>query len=145
LTAQKLSALLNAAGDLQSLTAQAKYLAALQQTYTMIAPAELLAASRVGYLKAGTLFLVAENGAVAAKLKQLTPTLFAGFQKRRAEITGIRVEVQVGAGKAANPLKKNKHPSETGLSQMRSLANKLEDSPLKQALDAVLARHRKPL
>src|ERR1043166_34050 len=112
--ANKISSLLTATSGLKSLSLQAQGLIELQQIYSENAPAELFEAIRVGYLKAGTLFLLADNGAIAAKLRQLTPRLLVNFRKRRKEITGIRVEVQVESGREGKALKTKAQLSPAG-------------------------------
>jgi hypothetical protein len=89
--------LLSASSELAALRAKTQRLQALQRAYVDSTPvelAELTKASRVGYLKAGTLYLLADNAAVATKLRQLLPRLLPLFQNLEAEVTGIRVDVQ---------------------------------------------------
>src|SRR6188768_739081 len=89
--------LLGASSELAALREKTQRLLALQRAYVDCTPvelAELTKASRVGYLKAGTLYLLADNATVAAKLRQLLPRLLPLFQKLEAEITGIHVDVQ---------------------------------------------------
>jgi hypothetical protein len=89
--------LLGASSELAALREKTQRLLALQRAYVDCTPvelAELTKASRVGYLKAGTLYLLADNATVAAKLRQLLPRLLPLFQKLEAEVTGIHVDVQ---------------------------------------------------
>ncbi len=89
--------LLGASGELAALLDKTQRLQALQRAYVDCTPvelAELTKASRVGYLKAGTLYLLADNASVAAKLRQLAPRLLPFFRKVEAQVTGIRVDVQ---------------------------------------------------
>ena len=89
--------LLGASSELAALREKTQRLLALQRAYVDCTPvelAELTKASRVGYLKAGTLYLLADNATVAAKLRQLLPRLLPLFQKLETEVTGIHVDVQ---------------------------------------------------
>ena len=89
--------LLGASSELAALREKTQRLLALQRAYVDCTPvelAELTKASRVGYLKAGTLYLLADNATVAAKLRQLLPRLLPLFQKLEGEVTGIHVDVQ---------------------------------------------------
>jgi hypothetical protein len=89
--------LLGASSELAALREKTQRLQALQRAYVDATPvelAELTKASRVGYLKAGTLYLLADNATVAAKLRQLLPRLLPLFRKLEAEVTGIHVDVQ---------------------------------------------------
>src|SRR5438045_1125876 len=87
--------LLGATDELKALAAKTRRLQELQKLYFASAPRELASLSRVKNLRAGTLFIAADNSAVAAKLRQLAPTLLASLCKSEAEVTGIRIEVQV--------------------------------------------------
>jgi hypothetical protein len=66
--------------------------------FVVCAPPDLIQASRVVNSRNGMLVIAADNGAVAAKLRQLAPRLLKNLQKQRAQITGIQVQVQVGRG-----------------------------------------------
>ena len=89
--------LLGASGELAALRDKTQRLLALQRAYVDCTPvefADITKASRVGYLKTGTLYLLADNASVAAKLRQLLPRLLPIFRKLEAEVTGIHVDVQ---------------------------------------------------
>lgn len=141
--AHKIDFYLNSSDSLRALTDEAKRIAELQQILRKIAPQELAQACCVKRLRAGTLFLLAENAATAAKLKQLVPRLLASYQTQGVEVTAIRVQVQVThtppqpvAGRAPNPL------SSESIANLEKLAAGLEDSPLKQALINMATRQR---
>jgi hypothetical protein len=94
-------------------------------------------------LKDGTLYLSAENAAIAAKLRQLVPRLLIAIRERVPEVTVIRVEAQVGAGGSeppANPKKKSL-AIET-IDKFEEAAAAMPESGLKSAL-AALARHQR--
>src|SRR5215210_6976959 len=90
-----LGTLLGATEELRALQARVRRLRDLQKLYLRSAPRELASSSRVKGYRAGTLFVGADNAAVAAKLKQLAPRLLASLQESEGEITKIRIEVQV--------------------------------------------------
>jgi hypothetical protein len=92
-------------------------------------------------LKAGTLVVLADNPAVAAKLKQLAPRVLKLLQNQQPEITGIRVGVQVKTHKikAEDEVTRAPLPPEA-IQDLGSLANALPPSPLKSALLRMLAR-----
>lgn len=73
----------------------ARYLMELQQVFLEAVPSSLKASARVGYLRHGALVLLAHNGAVAAKLNQLAPTLLIAYRERGFEVTKIHISVQV--------------------------------------------------
>ncbi len=131
---------LSTAPNLQSLLQQAQKLLALQQAWDDVAPKPLAAASRVGAVRQQTLIVYANNGAVAGKLRQLVPSLLEKIQKQGVEVTAIRVDVQV---EALPPKKKPKDltVSHNALSSLGKLEQGLADSPLKNALHALIRRH----
>ena len=141
--AQKLASWL-ASRELRSLSSKAQYLTELQQVFFDSAPPALAQASRVSNYRAGTLFLLADNAAVAAKLKQLAPRLLANIRERVPEITGIRVEVQVkeAAGKFQASSQKRPLGAET-IENFRKLSEAIPESSLKSALTNLVRRHRR--
>lgn len=92
---RKLSALLSNTAGLSALTRTSQRISALQRLYAVCTPPDLAQVSRVVYEHDGLLVIAADNGAIAAKLRQMTPRLLKNLQKQRAEVTGIRVQVQV--------------------------------------------------
>jgi hypothetical protein len=140
-----ISDLLVATDELKALSARTRKLRELQTLYFRSAPRELVGSSRVKSFRAGTLCISADNGVTAARLKQLAPTLLTALRKTDAEITAIRVEVQVRA-EVSNRL----HiPNKRGLSsdsieKFSGLADRLPpDSSLKSALANLVRRHRR--
>ena len=74
--------------------AHARLLTKLAHLYQDIAPANLRQASRLANYKSGIIVIHADTGVLAAKLRQLAPTLAQGFLKRGFECTGVQVKVQ---------------------------------------------------
>jgi hypothetical protein len=135
--------LLVATDELKALSARTRRLRELQTLYLRSAPRELAGSSRVKSYKAGVLCVTADNGAIAAKLKQLAPTLLASIRKNDAEITGIRIEVQVGkVPKQALPGRK-KNLSDQSLDSVDALATEIPAGPLKLALANFVQRQRR--
>jgi hypothetical protein len=130
--------LIGATGELASVRKQAQRLATLQQAFVDHTPVELAhvtKTSRVGYSKAGTLYLLAEHAAVAAKLRQLLPRLLPVFRKLDAEITAIKIEVQVkGHARAAALKPKNLSLPIDSIEKFRDLAGSVRDQDLKLAI-----------
>ena len=141
--AHNISFYLNASDDLRSLADEARRIAHLQQVFLKTAPPSLTQACCVKQLRAGTLFLVAENAAVAAKLKQLAPSLLSSYRKQGLEVTSIRVEVQVrDASLEPHSRREPKRLSIETIDNLEGLAAGLEESPLKQVLTRLVARQR---
>jgi hypothetical protein len=138
-----LGSLLGATDELKALTSGVRRMRRLQSLYVRTAPRELAKASRVKSCEAGTLLVSADNAAVAAKLKQLAPRLLVSIRENEAEITKIRIEVQVGGrapGRVYEPQKKALTPGT--LSKIDGLAAGMRDGSLKSALDRLVRRQR---
>ncbi len=101
MSARRINFYLNTSDRLRSLTHEVQRNAELHQVLVNIAPLELTQACRVKQLRDGTLTLLAENAAIAAKLKQLAARLLVAYEKQRCEVTSIRIEVQVREAVAA--------------------------------------------
>jgi len=130
---QRLNSYFGASPELRQLSSKAGQLLALQQHYEQIAPASLIRYSRVLQLERQILTLAANNGAIAAKLRQLAPELTRLFQNKGCEVTGIQVRVQVAlpaTGQIPTPLTL----TATGRKRLIELSAELPDSPLKNAL-----------
>ena len=80
-----------------------------------------------------TIIIAADNGTVAAKLRQLVPDFTQLLQNRGYEITGIQIRVQVALPITTRPLRPTSL-STIGRQQLIDLTVKLQDSPLKTAL-----------
>jgi hypothetical protein len=129
---KRLSSYLGASNELRQLSRRAERLLALQRLYERMAPPSLMRASRVISLEQQTLVLAADNGAVAAKLRQLAPQLAGQLQNAECEVTRILVRVQVS--QPPRPAAKAAGLSAAGKSKLIELAGELRDSPLKNAL-----------
>lgn len=138
---ERIGLLLGQIPELQGLTRQVKRLSALQSTLADALPATLAASTTLIVSETGELVLYADNGAVATKLKQLTPRILVFLRQRGIEATGIRVQMQVGI--RHNPLpQKQISLSVAGRQAVRELAERVESSPLKLALERLSRRGR---
>jgi hypothetical protein len=143
MSALRIGQYLGTAVGLKSLAREARRLDQLNRIVSRVSPA-LAPSAGAARVEAGVLILLADNAAVAAKLKQLAPRLIASCRENAVEVTSIRVEVQVGAGRAAAPPQRKKKPLATEIiDNLESLADSLPDSPLKQAVRNMAARQRR--
>lgn len=144
MAARSLDAYLNSAGGLARLSAHAGRLVKLQRVFEKIAPSYLAASSRVANFKLGKVVIHADSGAVAAKLRQMLPSLLGEFSLEGAEVTEIQVKVQ--PSHAALQHRKLVQPAIVGTSaksDLHRLAEQLpEDSPLKAALERLVKLSR---
>ena len=142
---QKIGDVIASSGDLKALARQARRLRDLEQFLFEATPSALAHASRVANLKAGTLVILSDNAAVAAKLRQLAPRVLLHFKGRGIEVTGIRVDVQVKTHKIKAEDEVTKHPlPPDAIKDLGTLAEALPPSPLKSALVRLLARRGVP-
>ncbi|WP_121490489.1 DciA family protein [Cupriavidus plantarum] len=155
--AKPLNDWLEKAGPVSSLMRTARDLASLEAEVLSLLP-QGLHGLRSGISVAGikhdnrgpqsehTLLLLAAHGAAAARVRQVAPTLLSRLQQRGSQVTAIRVRVQPEAGRGdwdTGPVVRQRQRDMTplGLSSMDQLSRSLPDSPLKAAVDALLARH----
>lgn len=137
-----LGSLLGATQELKALTALARRLRELQSLYSRSAPRDLAVSSRVKSCRAGTLYVSADNAAVAAKLKQLAPRLLASIRESEAEITKIRIEVQVSGREPPRVYKSQKKAlTPASVTRIHELAARVSDAGLRAALDRLARRH----
>ena len=138
---QRLNSYFDASQELRQLSHKIAQLLALQRHYEQVAPPSLARTSHVMQLDQQTLTLVADNGAVAAKLRQLAPRLAQLFQQEGHEVTAIQVKVQV----ALPPIAPSTSPaalSSTGQERLMASAEKLPDSSLKSALQRLAKKNK---
>lgn len=145
--AQPLRRLIGDSTAFKALRERTQGLQALQQVYVHCIPAEFAAltkASRVGYIKAGTVYVLADNAAAAAKLRHLLPPLVPFFSKVDAKVTGIRVLSQAKMP-YAHALGKPQKRSLTidSIRLFEGLANTVRDPALKSALANLAKNSRK--
>jgi hypothetical protein len=139
---QKIGQLL-AAGQLKTLSREAQRLAELQQVLFDAAPHALTEATRVKLLRAGTLVLLADNTAIAAKLRQLIPRLLVCVRKREPEVNGIRVEVQPGPLQERSREKpRGRRLSTDAIRNFENLAKRLPSSPLQASVVRLVQHHK---
>jgi hypothetical protein len=135
----RLNAYLASNPELRQLSSKAKQITALQRHYESIAPPNLTRSSLVLRLHQQTMVIAANNGAVAAKLRQMSAELISLFQARGCEVTLIQIKVQV----ATPPRIVLSEPRKLGKSArdaLNRLDENLADSPLKTALRRLVKR-----
>lgn len=143
MNSERIGLLIDRLPQLQSLNRQVRRLLALQDILTEVLPDSLASSTTVALSTADELTLFADNGATAAKLKQLAPRILNSFQQRRHEVTAIRVQVQVRIHH--NPLpQKQISLSPIARQALSELSATLDPSPLKSALER-LGRHERSL
>lgn len=138
--ARTLDHYLNADESMARLAAHAGRLLKLQRLFEEVVPANLAKTCRIANFKAGVIIIHAENGAVAAKLRQLAPTLNDDFRARAVEVTEIRIKVQ-----PLDVAPQYKSPPEAavlgaaGRTSIARLADSLPDGSLRESLARFIA------
>lgn len=119
-----------------------------QSTFLKLIPAPLAQHCSLGRTSNGTLTIVAENGAIASKLKQISPSLLVKLQQLGWEVTAFQILVQANyPAKNTKPLathgydKKKLKLSQTGKNCLNQLAATLPDSELKNAIRSFVSKH----
>lgn len=140
---RKLSALIIDNAGLTALSRATQCIAALQRLYAVCAPPDMIRASRVVNHRDGMLVIAADNGAVAAKLRQQAPRLLKNMQKQGVEVTGIRVQVQVARSTPAPRDRVGKTPlTIDSIDNFERLSKQVKDPELRSALARFAARRR---
>jgi hypothetical protein len=130
---RRIDALFKSNAELAALSDRVDSLAVSQKIWQTVVPDPLKQFTQAGGIKHKRLTVYADNGAIAAKVKLLLPSLLIKLQKQGLEITSIRVEVQV----KSSPRKTARTPrsiSPRASSRLRELAEELEGSPLGEVL-----------
>lgn len=129
---QRFNVLLNQP-ELKALNARNQQTQAAQKMWESIAPDNLARFSHASTIKNQQFTIFADNNAVAAKIKLLTPSLILKLQKQGCEVTLIRVKVQVKS--SLQPKQKQlKKLSPVAAEQLQQLSKKLAGTALGEAL-----------
>ncbi|HQR04359.1 MAG: DUF721 domain-containing protein [Proteobacteria bacterium] len=116
----------------------------LQRLYEAAMPAALALQGRVANFRLGKVVIYAENGAVAAKIRQLTPRIADFFLKEGVQVSEILVKVQPDSdSRAALPRSPGAGIGPGTRQNLALLTESLPtDSPLRAALERFLAHAR---
>jgi hypothetical protein len=114
--------------DLAQLSEKAQQLTACQKLWDAVVPETFKPYTQAGDISHKRLTVYASNGAVAAKVKLLLPSLLTNLQKHGLEVTSIRVQVQVQSS-PPKPTKVSRKLSPFAASKIEKLAMQLDDNP----------------
>ncbi|HSI38154.1 MAG TPA: DciA family protein [Methylotenera sp.] len=129
---QRFNTLLNQP-ELTMLRARTQETQTAQKIWEAIAPDNLAQLSHASSIKNQQFTVIANNNAVAAKIKLFIPSLLIKLEKQGCEVTAIRVKVQV---KSTPPTKTKtlKKLSAHAASNLNQLAEKISGTTLGDAL-----------
>ncbi|QOJ25055.1 MAG: DUF721 domain-containing protein [Gammaproteobacteria bacterium] len=120
-----------------------------QATFSRLIPAQLAQHCSLGRIKDSKLVILTENGAIAAKLKQISPSLLLKLQKLEWQVTAIQILVQADSASknAKSPAKhectgKKIKLSQTGKACLNQLAATLADSELKNTIQSLVKKNQ---
>lgn len=131
-------------GDaLGRLREHSRRLVSLQALLEKLLPANLAQACPVANLKTGTLILLAQNGSIAARMRQLLPTLQRQLAEQGALVSKIQVRVRPQVERPVAPAPATRSIGRSGRDSLLELRNSLpDDSELRAALSHLLSRAR---
>src|SRR5262249_6582757 len=130
-------AFLNQADGVAALMPQAERLLELRKILASLLPDSLARRCSVANYKQGRVVLFASNGATAAKLKLMLPSLLEQISGRATEVTGLEVVVQAREAEA-QVADKSAQMSEAAASELAALSEQLPDSELKTAISRIV-------
>jgi len=139
---KNLRAYLDSAAGIAALLPQAERLIELRRIYSELVPQQLLRCSSIVNYKQENVVIFAENNAIAAKLKLLSPRLVNDFSKRGVQVTGIRLQVQPRQEPRKEQIRKQAKLSVAGAESLEALARRLPESKLKQTVTEMVERKR---
>lgn len=146
-TAKGVRELLQNDNRIAALLPAAERLAALQKDCVAALPAAFDACKLIQFTS-GQLVLSVPNAALAAKLKQQLPRLLDFLTTRGWQVSAIRLKVQVKAqASRPAPIRSELVMPASAIRAFRELKVQLAgdsaDSPLQQALQRIIDRHRR--
>ena len=133
MSAKQIKTILDDAPELRALTKRSRQLLHIQHGLREALPAGIASRTVVSNLASGTLTIAIDNGASAAKIRQLVPRLLKKLRRQDPEVNAIKVLVQVSADH--KPLHKKRifldHKARNAL---LTLSSRLGTSPLRSAV-----------
>jgi len=135
-------AFLNQADSIAALMPQTERLIKLREILASLLPESLARRCSVANFKQGRVIVFASNGATAAKLKLMLPSLLESFSGRATEVTGLEVVVQA---REAEPqvADKSAKMTESATSTLAAFSEQLPDSELKTVVSRIVFQHRR--
>jgi len=124
-----------------SLMPQVGRLLELRRALVEFLPPALSRSCLIANYRQGKVVIFAENGAVAAKLRLLSPALLLHLVKRAPQITGVVVEAQPARPAPAAPAK-GARLTQNGVGSLAKLAAELPESALKTVIARMAERNR---
>lgn len=131
---------LNSDAAVSRVMAHARLLQKLSRRFEAIAPIGMRHAARVANYKSGKIVIHTENGAVAAKLRQMSQRLCDELSKGGAECSAMEVKVQPRQIPYQSTSSTQKPLSDKAFGMLQTTADSLPEGPLRKALNTLLER-----
>ncbi len=131
---------LNSDATTSRIMAHARLLQKLSRRFEAVAPAGLRHAARVANYKSGTIVIHTDNGAVAAKIRQMSQRLCDELSRGGAECSALEVKVQPRQIPYQSTSSTLKPLSGKAFGLLESTADNLPEGPLRKALKTLLER-----
>ncbi|WP_371324573.1 DciA family protein [Dechloromonas sp. ZY10] len=128
-------------GGSAQVLAHARLLHKLARRFEAVAPLAFRQAARVANFRLGVVVILAENGAVAAKIRQMSQRLCDELSRGGTQCSGIEVKVQPRQSPFQSRSSLPKGLSGAACDRVGALAAGLPPGPLREAL-ARLAQRR---
>tara|TARA_Y100001936_G_scaffold217220_1_gene228994 strand:- start:5215 stop:5673 length:459 start_codon:yes stop_codon:yes gene_type:complete len=144
MTTHKISFFLNALKNNSAhkeLFIHSERISEIQEIFMKVIPTDFVQFCSLGKLTNNKLTIIVGTGTIAARLKQIIPSLISKFHKLGLiEITSIQITVQANyyTCHSPNSSQKNLEISQNGTENLNKLANNLPMSPLKNAIISML-------
>lgn len=127
---------------LQSLKSHVNEIMRWQKIWRSIVPSGLAEVSRIGQVQADSISIYCDNGAAAAKLRQLTPSISAAFVKHGIINPAILVKVRTNAIPQRERIVHKPDLSAVAISEIARLTQDIETGELRTALEKLLSKHQ---
>ena len=139
MSAKDIKTILDDAPELRVLTKRSRQLLHLQRRLRETLPAGIASRTAVANLESGILTIAIENGAAAAKIRQLVPRLLDKLRPCEPQLNAIKVLVQV-APDHKSLHKKRIFLDHNARNALLTLSSRLETSPLRSAVRRLAER-----
>ncbi len=130
-------------GPFERLLVQARRTQQFQRALQGVLPAPMAPLVRAGGQENGQLLLQTDSNAVAGKLRQLLPTLLRTLQAIDPDLLTLKIQVQPQQQRLARRPRQGQPLSAETLQEFDRLACSLPPSPLRTALERLLAHRQR--
>lgn len=123
----------------QEVYSSVNHIIQLQHTFVALVPPKLVEHCVIGKLSKQVLSIYVDSSAVAAKLKHIVPTL---LEKFGPQVISIKIMLRRQQSKPSGSVSSRQKPSlsQTAIDNLNRLALDMPASPLKSAIEIMLAK-----